>query len=94
MYPVAYKAAVKKMHHYNAHRELKKTASMPATKGSSSQSNANEEVAICSMDTGEELEFPTLPRTNFKCQKGIGEWIDKAETFSSTSKAKFQQWTK
>ncbi|RPA88694.1 hypothetical protein L873DRAFT_886547 [Choiromyces venosus 120613-1] len=46
------------------------------------------------MQEDDELELPVLNSTYLECQKGIREWIDKAETFSPTSKVKFQQWAK
>lgn len=46
------------------------------------------------MDEEDDLELPILPSTYFDCQKGMGEWVDKAETFSPSSKARFQQWAK
>ena len=50
--------------------------------------------SIIFADEGGELELPVLPSTYFECQRGMGEWIDKAETFSPSSKARFQQWAK
>ena len=67
---------------------------MPISERSCSQSNGNSEETPASIDESEELELPTLPSTYFECQKGIGEWIEKAETFSPNSKGKFQQWAK
>jgi len=67
---------------------------LPISERSCSQSNGNAEATPASIDESEELELPTLPSTYFECQKGIGEWIEKAETFSPNSKGKFQQWAK
>ena len=41
-----------------------------------------------------ELDIPVLPSTYFECQKGIGEGVDRAETFSPSYKYRFQQWAK
>jgi len=94
MFPVAYKVALKKMRYYNARRDLRTGTDLPISERSCSQSNGNAEATPASIDVSEELELPTLPSTYFECQKGIGEWIDKAETFSPNSKGKFQQWAK
>jgi len=93
MFPVSFKRALKKMRHYNARRDLKKASGLPTSAmASGSQSNISEGATIISTDEDDELELPVLPSTYFECQKGMGEWIDKAETFSPKSKAKFQQW--
>ena len=93
MFPVSFKRALKKMRHYNARRDLKKASGLPTSvMASGSQSNISEGATIISTDEDDELELPVLPSTYFECQKGMGEWIDKAETFSPKSKAKFQQW--
>ena len=93
MFPVSFKRALKKMRHYNARRDLKKASGLPTSAMASGlQSNISEGATIISTDEDDELELPVLPSTYFECQKGMGEWIDKAETFSPKSKAKFQQW--
>jgi len=91
MFPVAYKVALKKMCYYNVRRDVKTGTHLPISERSCSQSNGNAEATPASIDESEELELLTLPSTYFECQKGIGEWIDKAETFSPNSKGKFQQ---
>ena len=91
MFPVSFKGALKKMCHYNARRDLKTASGMTVSEGSSSQSNENEGVAT---DESQEFELPMLPSIYFECQKGMGEWIDKAEVFSPNSKDRFQQWAK
>ena len=98
MFPVAFKKleALKKMRHYNARRNLK------AISGASTSSSSDPGPSILvnstetevSIEEGGELELPVLPSTYFECQRGMGEWIDKAETFNPSSKARFQQWAK
>ena len=96
MFPVSFKGALKKMRHYNARRNHKVVSL--ADKSSSAEAGPStmevEGQAEASVEEGGELELPILPSTYFECQKGMGEWIDRAETFSPSSKDRFQQWAK
>jgi len=56
--------------------------------------STGESSTALSMEKGGELELPVLPSTYFDCQKGLGESVDRAETFSQSSKTWFQQWAK
>ncbi|RPB06190.1 hypothetical protein L873DRAFT_1851141 [Choiromyces venosus 120613-1] len=89
MFPVSYKIALKKMHHYNKPKPVGAQSGMAMTSESTSNTLGGP-----SVEEGSDLELPTLPSTYFECQKGIGEWIDHAESFSPTSNTRFQQWTK
>jgi len=55
---------------------------------------ASETHDVPSIEEGGQLDIPTLPSSYCESQKGIGEWIDRAETFSPTSRARFQKWAK
>jgi len=89
MFPVSYKIALKKMRHYNK-GNLAGTQPGP----SNTAGQASETYDTPSVDEDGELDLPTLTSSYFECQKGIGEWIEHAETFSPTSRARFQQWAK
>ncbi|RPA95960.1 hypothetical protein L873DRAFT_1845620 [Choiromyces venosus 120613-1] len=89
MFPVSYKMALKKMHHYNKRKPVRAQSGMAMTSESTSNTLGGP-----SVEEGGDLELPTLPSTYFECQKGIGEWIDHAESFSPTSNTRFQQWAK
>ena len=89
MFPVLYKKALKKLRCYN---KAKCTEKHP--QGIISNSKTNQQPGEPSMEKGGLLELPTLSGTYFESQKGMGEWIDRAETFSPNLKARFQQWAK
>jgi len=89
MFPVSYKKALKKMCYYNK-GNLAGTQPGP----SNTAGPASETYDTLSVEEGGELDHPTLPSSYFECQKGMGEWIEHAETFSPTSRARFQQWVK
>ncbi|RPA89562.1 hypothetical protein L873DRAFT_1849237 [Choiromyces venosus 120613-1] len=96
MFPVSYKGALKKMCYYNAKRDGKTKSALNPTIGLNTHTSTNHlhTSSTDNMQEDDELELPVLPSTYFECQKGIREWIDKVETFSLTSKVKFQQWAK
>ncbi|RPA95172.1 hypothetical protein L873DRAFT_1846183 [Choiromyces venosus 120613-1] len=80
MFPVSYKMALKKMRHYNKRKPVGAQSGMAMTSESTSNTLGGP-----SVEEGGDLELPILPSTYFECQKGIGECIDHAESFSSTS---------
>ena len=90
MFPASYKSALKKMRHYNA----KKKAMQHPVSTLTTSTMSGEASTAPSMEEDGELDLPVLPSTYFECQKGIGEWVDRAETFSPSSKNRFQQWAK
>ena len=89
MFPVSCKMALKKMRHYTNRTSNRKQLSVGI-----STSNSVEGSEQISEAESDDLELPTLPSTYFECQQGMGEWIERAETFSPTSKTRFQQWAK
>lgn len=89
MFPVSFKKALKKMRHYN-----KKGKSVGNDLGALSGTQVDGEDQAISVEEGGELELPKLPGTYFNCQRGLGEWVDRAENFSPSSKIRFQQWAK
>ena len=89
MFPVSFKAGLKKMRHYNKG----KGPEVAATNSPNSNGDPGTQSAI-SVEEGGELELPVLPSTYFECQRGMGEWVDRAEAFSPSSKDRFKQWAK
>ncbi|RPA94015.1 hypothetical protein L873DRAFT_1940985 [Choiromyces venosus 120613-1] len=85
MFPVSYKMALKTMRHYNKRKPVGAQSGIAMTSESTSNTLGGP-----SVKEGGDLELPTLPSTYFECQKGIGEWIDHAESFSPTSNTWFQ----
>lgn len=89
MFPVSCKMALKKIRYYNNRNNNR---NQPSTEMSTRTAiDATEQIAE---EEGGKLELPTLPSTYFECQQGMSEWIERAEPFSPTSKARFQQWAK
>ena len=90
MFPASYKSALKKMRHYNA----KKKAMQHPISSLTASAVSGEASTAPSMAEDGKLDLLILPSTYFECQKGIGEWMDRAETFSPSSQNHFQQWAK
>ncbi|RPA97179.1 hypothetical protein L873DRAFT_1920878 [Choiromyces venosus 120613-1] len=80
---------LKKMRHYNKGKHVGKQSD--TARQLAETSNPQD---VPSVEEGGDLKLPTIPSTYFECQKGLGEWIDHVETFSLTSKVRFQQWAK
>jgi len=89
MFSVSFKAGLKKMRHYNKG----KGPEVAATNSPNSNGDPGTQSAI-SVEEGGELELPVLPSTYFECQRGMGEWVDRAEAFSPSCKDRFKQWAK
>jgi len=89
MFPVSYKKALKKMLYYNKGKHIAEQPETAQPSGGPSETHD-----VLSIEEGGQLDLPTLPSSYFESQKGIGESIDRAETFSPTSMARFQKWVK
>jgi len=87
MFPVSFKSALKKMRYYN--NKAIGTTKQPATAMSNPEGGSSQ--SIVPLEEEEDIELVQIPSTYIECQKGIAEWIDRAETFSPTSKERFQQ---
>jgi len=90
MFPVSFKSVLKKMPYYNS--KGKGTPEQPATAISNPEASSGE--TVVSKEGDGDLELIKTPDSHFECQKGMAEWIDRAEAFSRTSKERFQQWAK
>ena len=90
MFPASYKSLLKKMRHYNAKKKAMQRPFSTLAIGTM----LGEASTALNMEEDGELDLPVLPSTYFECQKGIGEWVDRAKTFSPSSKNHFQQWAK
>jgi len=87
MYPVSFKKSLKKIRHY-----YKKGKCVATTlKNAADTQSSSEAYTMVSTEKGGDIELPMLPSSYFDSQKGLGEWVERAETFSTTSKIRFQQ---
>ena len=90
MFPVSFNSALKKMRYYN--NKAIGTTKQPTTAMSNPEAGSSQ--SIVPLEEEGDIEIVKTPSTYIECQKGMVEWIDRAETFSSTSKECFQQWAK
>ncbi|RPA96090.1 hypothetical protein L873DRAFT_1695567, partial [Choiromyces venosus 120613-1] len=88
MFPVSNKVALKKMWYYN--NKAKHTIGEPVSLRNSSEAASSQHKV--SVEHDGDLELPTPSSSYFESQKGLAEWVDKAQTFSPSSKAWFKKW--
>jgi len=91
MFTVSFKKAVKKMRQYNT-MEGKRVATLLYNAGDNQE--AREVYSALSVEDDGDIELPILPSSYFKSQKCLDDWVERAETFSRTSKMRFHQWAK
>jgi len=79
------------MRYYN--KKVRKDVATPLHNAANNQEASKVYTPVSVEDHGD-IKLPILPSSYFKSQKGLGELVERAETFSPTSKISFQQWAK